>query len=564
MVDEQPTPVAGDAESRLRALTDFAKAVGSARWSEDVLLGVAEEARRALDADHLSLSRWERGSGWLRTLVNVGELGPYEEQRPSTEIYPVSVYPLALRLLESGSPFLASIPAGADPRDSEESLLQELGKGSGLGLPVHVDGQVRGEMFATRRTDRPAFVPADLDFGQAVAVQVAAGIAQAEHLAKVEALAYADPLTGLANRRVLDDRLDVAMGRHAAEGIPVTLVVADLNDLKGINDRRGHDAGDAVLRAFADVLSQVTGDLPGAIAARLGGDEFAILAPDLPADRVVEAAERLCAQARRSLPAGTSCGVASTEDLPEPGLTGAGLFRIADAAQYRAKRTGLREPVVAGRSIGLVDEPTVRLERRAFRGRSLTVEGVLSAVARALDECERTDPASRLYAASEAVAVLGDVCSWFVSRVAAGDDRFRTVGSDVSRLPETYLSDFNAFFDDADGYAVSDFPASQRACEGRAVVVAADDPEADPAEVAILAAGGFVEMVMAGGQDASGDRWLVELFADELSVPVTDYALALRAGVAMALAGGSAVTVLPDADVAGGSKRPGEPEPVSG
>ena len=162
--------------SRLRALTDLAKALARVRWSDDVLTAVAGEARRALDADSLSLSQWEREAGWLRTLVNVGDLGPGEEPRPASEIYPVTAFPERWALLERGPPYVVRRAESGPPRSRLEQLLGETDKGSAVSAPVVVEGGSGAKLHAARRVGRAPYAESDVDFVTAVALQVAAGV----------------------------------------------------------------------------------------------------------------------------------------------------------------------------------------------------------------------------------------------------------------------------------------------------------------------------------------------------------------------------------------------------
>jgi len=100
--------------------------------------------------------------------------------------------------------------------------------------------------------------------------------------AALDRLARVDTLTGLANRREFQRRLDDALARTAAKG----LLVIDVDHFKGINDSRGHAAGDAVLVAVAQRLRSCVSDLD--LVARLGGDEFAVLLEDTVTARVLE------------------------------------------------------------------------------------------------------------------------------------------------------------------------------------------------------------------------------------------------------------------------------------
>ncbi|MYR55022.1 diguanylate cyclase, partial [Streptomyces sp. SID625] len=212
------------------------------------------------------------------------------------------------------------------------------------------------------------------------AAVVAAGLAQTERLEEAHRLAFTDALTGLANRRAVDVRLEEAIERHREDGVVVSLVVCDLNGLKRVNDTLGHAVGDRLLERFGSVLSLCGAMVPGALAARLGGDEFCLLAVGPSVDEVVKAADELCRRAAGlELGEGVACGVASTEDAVGPVRSARRLFRLADAAQYRAKALRTDHPVVAGREgpgdpvVRLADEPSpapeAPVERRSFRGR---------------------------------------------------------------------------------------------------------------------------------------------------------------------------------------------------
>jgi len=104
-------------------------------------------------------------------------------------------------------------------------------------------------------------------------------------------LATRDPLTGLSNRRLGEERLAGEVSRSERYGHPLSVLLLDLNHFKGINDQHGHAAGDLVLRAFAARLTKVirTSDL----AVRLGGDEFLVVLPECPPERIPSLLERL-------------------------------------------------------------------------------------------------------------------------------------------------------------------------------------------------------------------------------------------------------------------------------
>jgi diguanylate cyclase (GGDEF)-like protein len=163
---------------------------------------------------------------------------------------------------------------------------------------------------------------------------VALANARAHHI--VRSQAETDDLTGLYNRRRFDDALANELVRSRTFGAPLSLLLVDLDNFKVVNDEFGHQRGDDVLRAAADLVREHLRD--GDIAARLGGDEFAVIAPDTASAGAPALAERLRRSfARLRDPAVTaSFGVAecmeeeSAEDL----------LRRADHALYEAKRRG--------------------------------------------------------------------------------------------------------------------------------------------------------------------------------------------------------------------------------
>lgn len=156
-------------------------------------------------------------------------------------------------------------------------------------------------------------------------------------------LALHDPLTGLPNRVLFFDRLEQALARSRRDRRLVAVLMFDLDHFKSINDRYGHDVGDAVLRQVAERLRAVVRDTD--TAARIGGDEFVVLitgASELSAVRLVTS--RLLATFHEALDIGgttlriiPSAGLAVQDDEE---LAPDELLRRADVAMYSAKRTG--------------------------------------------------------------------------------------------------------------------------------------------------------------------------------------------------------------------------------
>ena len=527
---------AGDDQFRLAALSGFVSLLSASRGYAELLTAMSKESVQALQASSVSLSIWERDRGVMRTLVNVGELGPEEAERPVDEVYALASYPLLERITLRGVGYVQTIgePGGDEGVDQ---VLRREGKQSCLGVPVQFEGRVWGELWATRTSSRAPFGADDLAFAGLVAAQVGAGIGQAEHLARVERLAYTDDLTGLANRRAFEDRLDAALHAFETSGAPVGVIVVDVNGLKRINDKHGHVAGDSALLNFAAELSAAASAVPESLAARLGGDEFCVLTIGSRSDVVETLAEDVCRRAGHVLEEGVACGVATTDEVGLGGITPARLLRAADAAQYRAKRSGLREPVVAGRQPhwpALAEQDEDPTDRRYFRGRGSLDQGqLLDALVQALDAADDFDPLARLEVVAQLVAANVDAACWWVSELEPGGRFVVPRKSDIRRRPGAASDSY--FAPEPDSYPVDDYPATFAAMSGLSVVVDVHDPRSDPAETSLLMLAGMSEMVMCGGIDGAEHRWLVEILGDELSSPIRPYSSALRAGIALAL-----------------------------
>ena len=164
-------------------------------------------------------------------------------------------------------------------------------------------------------------------------------------LEQLRAVAASDGLTGVANRRTFDDTLRRELARSTRSGEPTSLVMVDIDHFKQLNDRYGHQAGDAVLRAVAASCRAVD------LVARYGGEEFAVVLPDCSTGYAHEAAERL-RTALKALDFDTavtaSFGVAT---FPYDATSAESLVAAADAALYEAKRQGRDRVVVASAAL---------------------------------------------------------------------------------------------------------------------------------------------------------------------------------------------------------------------
>ena len=169
------------------------------------------------------------------------------------------------------------------------------GAKSVIAVPLAVgDEEVVGVVTAlATRTD--AFTADDEHCMRVVARFASHQIVQARRLASAERTSRLDPLTGLGNRRALDETLQRELARHIRYQRTLALVVVDLDGFKTVNDTHGHAAGDRVLATVGRRL----GEIRGADAAfRLGGDEFAVLLPETRSDAAELVARRIARQIR--------------------------------------------------------------------------------------------------------------------------------------------------------------------------------------------------------------------------------------------------------------------------
>jgi two-component system cell cycle response regulator len=213
----------------------------------------------------------------------------------------------------------------ADPEDRQRVLRGlELGINDWLGRPVD-----RNELLARVRTQLRQKRYAD---------------SLREKVQQSIELALFDPLTGLNNRRFLESHLPTMIDNARVRRSPLTLMILDIDHFKRVNDTFGHDAGDEVLKAFADRLRGIIRG--GDLLCRLGGEEFVIVMPGVNIAAATRIAERarlaieeeafLVSKATRSLNVTTSIGLAEQRDHTDSHE----LYHRADQALYRSKAEG--------------------------------------------------------------------------------------------------------------------------------------------------------------------------------------------------------------------------------
>ena len=209
-------------------------------------------------------------------------------------------------------------------------------------VPLSVAGRTIGVLHVTADEHAP---PKDDEIGalESIANQSGSRIGLLWVMEKTHLQAATDPLTGLLNRRSVENRAHELIHR----GVPFAVAMGDLDHFKALNDRHGHDAGDRALRLFARTLQRSL--RAEDLVSRFGGEEFVVVFPERSAEQAAAALERLQEELLLALTAGSvagftcSFGVADTSDAS--GLEE--LLAAADTALFRAKQDGRNRVVLA-------------------------------------------------------------------------------------------------------------------------------------------------------------------------------------------------------------------------
>ncbi len=262
---------------------------------------------------------------------------------------------IALPVLQKGKPLLAGNvqTTGIAPAPAE----YEYRSASFICYPMNIGGRKLGVLNIADKADGNAYNEFDLDLLNTIIPQFAVLIDRAvlkNKAGEFEQLSVTDALTGLLNRRYLEERLTEETKRSNRYGYPMSLMMIDVDEFKSYNDTFGHPEGDKTLQIVAHSLKDT---LRGAdVAARYGGEEFSILLPQTTPEEAHTIAERI----RQKIEATqfphrkvtVSIGIASCSHIV---CTPAEIIKAADKALYEAKRRGrnnvqIYENLIAGES----------------------------------------------------------------------------------------------------------------------------------------------------------------------------------------------------------------------
>ena len=219
-----------------------------------------------------------------------------------------------------------------------------------LCIPILAQGEAIGILHFQATDEAPTLADSELSFKTTFAGQVGLSVANIRLREALRTQSIKDPLTGLYNRRYLEEMLEREIRRAVRAEQPLGLLMLDLDHFKKFNDTYGHEAGDAVLRESGVFLAKSI--RAEDIVCRFGGEEFVIILPTANLSAASGRAERIRSRVREMtmLHQGQSLGMITVSvgvaALPEHGTSPKELLEAADAALYRAKRDG-RDRVVA-------------------------------------------------------------------------------------------------------------------------------------------------------------------------------------------------------------------------
>jgi diguanylate cyclase (GGDEF)-like protein len=264
---------------------------------------------------------------------------------------------IAGAVLERGEPLLV-----ADINDDAWVAARAQGScrtDSFISFPIQIGGRRIGVINVADRITGESYGISDLNWLKSIAPHAAAALERIdlrEKAQRFQLMSITDPLTGLLNRRYLEERFAEEVERSKRYHYPLSFLMIDIDGFKSYNDTFGHQAGDDILRATGQCISGSLRNFD--VAARYGGEEFSIVLPETEITAATALAERLRREVERQLsaespvarrPVTISVGVAS---LGAALQTTHKVIRAADQALYAAKKQGKNRVIVYNNALG--------------------------------------------------------------------------------------------------------------------------------------------------------------------------------------------------------------------
>ncbi len=301
--------------------------------TDDFWLNLTQISAELLRSERASLLVQNEKTNQLRTRAAVGAKADLFNDPEVGER-------ISKTVLEAGKPVVVADMEKLSIKPSPDDWNYKTS--SFISYPVVIGDRKVAVMNFTDRVGGSSFSEADLEFLQAIAPQVAVAIDRAslkEKAGEFEQLSVTDGLTGLLNRRYLEERLDEEIKRSSRHRFPMSVLMLDVDDFKSYNDSFGHQAGDSALKIAADVIRESLRDED--VAARYGGEEFSVMLPHTSSEEASAIAERIRSRFETTefpfRQVTISIGIASYSLELQ---TAVELIRAADNALYEAKRSG--------------------------------------------------------------------------------------------------------------------------------------------------------------------------------------------------------------------------------
>jgi len=292
--------------------------------------------KRVLEVDMAGVLEVQEGEDGLLLRVGAG----IPDEWLGTATMPAGRDSQSGYTLESDEPVIVE-DWSKETRFTKSEVLQRLGVSSGATVVISVGGRPFG-VLGTQSLQPRQFDRDDVSFMQGIANALASAIERRDQEEEAQHRALHDPLTGLPNRALFEDRLGRALAEQERRGTSVAVIFLDIDRFKLVNDSLGHAAGDELLKEVAPRLRQAL--RPGDTVARFGGDEFGVLLEDVSNESdATRVAERIAAALGRPfvvrerehfVTASSGIAVGGAGQLPEA------VIRDADSAMYRAKERG--------------------------------------------------------------------------------------------------------------------------------------------------------------------------------------------------------------------------------
>lgn len=319
---------------------DFSHLLATRANAPETYSAIVEKVVTALGADRVSLLTYNEDAGKLICKASSG-LG--SGSRPEIANGPKIGEGIAGVVLERGEPLLVRDlhePAWVADRTHGNAHSQSF-----ISFPLLSGGKRLGVINVTDRGGNESFTASDLDWLKLFAPYAAAALEKIdlhEKAQRFQLLAITDPLTGLLNRRYLEERFSQEIERSKRYQFPLSFVMMDIDSFKLLNDTFGHQAGDEVLRETAHCIRRSLRNFD--VAARYGGEEFIVVLPEtdvtsamILAERLRKAVEQHFAGENSRHPVTVSIGVSSLSKTLQNRHQ---VIRAADQALYAAKKRG--------------------------------------------------------------------------------------------------------------------------------------------------------------------------------------------------------------------------------